>query len=70
VRVLDDPPWTPTHKLQKHKLQRQQFNREVISDAMWIREGDAYVPFEPERYREILELFEHKGRTKVLALAD
>lgn len=69
VRILQDPPWTPTHKLQKHPVQQEQFNLDLVRDALWYRQDGHYVPFDAPLYAEVRALFAEKGRTKVLARA-
>ncbi len=69
VRILQDPPWTPTHKLVKRPLQREQFHLALVSDPIWYRRAGGYVPFEPALLEDVHALFAEKGRTRVLASA-
>lgn len=69
VRILRDPPWTPTHKLQTRLLQREQFSLALVSDPIWYRRDGAYVPFDATLQTEVCDLFRAKGRARVLATA-
>ena len=66
VRILADPPWTPTHKLRKNPVQTEQFNPEQITDPLWCRRDGGYVPFDSPLWTEVRALFAEKGRTRIL----
>lgn len=66
VRLLQDPPWTPTHKLRKTPVQMEQFNIERVADPIWYRRDGGYVPLDRALWLDVRGVFEQKGRTRAL----
>ncbi len=55
LRVLSELSTTGTFKLQKTDLKREGVDPDRVSDPLWLRQEDGYVPLTPAVWRDVVE---------------